>query len=96
MERRYTAAEFTRAAGVSYRRLDYWTNIGLLQGCHEPAPGSGRPRTWSEEDVILARLIKRLAEGGVSMTSITRAIQRGHLERFMEELSDLLSSVRVG
>lgn len=36
--------------GVSYRRLDYWSRLGLVTN-EFPADGSGSRRCWSEADL---------------------------------------------
>ena len=49
---------------LTYRQLDYWTRVGDLNATM-PAPGSGYVRTWSGEELNVARLIARLGRAGI-------------------------------
>lgn len=69
--------EVCREAGISYRRLDYWTCLGLFDDVDVPNPGSGRGRTWSEQDARVAVAIRMLTASGVSMQAISKAIREG-------------------
>lgn len=40
-----------RVCGLSYRQLDHWTTIGMIQPSNVTADGSGTRRRWSEADV---------------------------------------------
>jgi len=44
---------------LTYRQLDYWTRTGYLKATM-PKPGSGHVRTWSDEELAVARLVARL------------------------------------
>jgi DNA-binding transcriptional MerR regulator len=45
-----TSAQMCRAAGVTYRQLDYWCREGLVRPAVE-ASGQGSRRRWSRADV---------------------------------------------
>lgn len=48
-------------AGVSYRRLDYWTRLGYLQAVNA-TPGSGGKRVYPEAELGIAVAIMRLVD----------------------------------
>jgi len=52
--------------GISYRRLDYWSRIGLLRATNEGG-GSGTRRKWPEHELRIAALIARLADVGIDL-----------------------------
>lgn len=51
----YTSNQVAEIAGVSYRRVDYWIRVGLLDPCRQ-AKGSGTRRLFDDRDVADARL----------------------------------------
>lgn len=64
MEQTYSSTQVAEAAGVSYRRLDYWVRTGLLapSATETPPSGSGNPRTWTDGDLAAARVLAVLME----------------------------------
>lgn len=54
-----------REAGISYRQLDYWTQVGFLQTYTEPRPGSGRPRRWPVEELEIGLKMAKLLQAGM-------------------------------
>jgi len=67
-----------KAAGISYRQLDYWARTGLVAPSVRDASGSGSQRLYSFRDILLLRVIKRLLVAGVSLQQIRTAIQHLH------------------
>jgi DNA-binding transcriptional MerR regulator len=63
-----------RAAGISYRQLDYWARTGLVEPSIRPAAGSGTQRLYSFRDLVVLRVVKSLLEAGVSLQNIRKAI----------------------
>ncbi len=51
-----TGPQVARAAGVTYRRVDYWTHRGLLRPT-DPAPGSGYCRRYPPASVPAAEVL---------------------------------------
>ena len=52
-----------REAGVTFRRLDYWSRLGLLR----PAQGAGwARRLWSPAEVEIARRMGVLTAAGLT------------------------------
>lgn len=77
-----------RAAGITYRQLDYWARTGLVEPTIRPATGSGTQRLYSFRDVLVLKVVKRLLDSGVSLQQIRTAVE--HLrERGVEDLAQV-------
>jgi DNA-binding transcriptional MerR regulator len=75
-----------KAAGITYRQLDYWARTGLVEPTVRPASGSGTQRLYGFRDILVLRVVKRLLDSGVSLQQIRTAVL--HLrERGVEDLS---------
>lgn len=62
------------AAGVTARRLDYWTTNGLLHTTTGVGnPGSGYTRRWPASEVAVAGRMVRLADAGLTPAAAARA-----------------------
>lgn len=72
-ERRYRSVDVLRAAGITYRQLDYWSRRGLL-GDEALDVGSGHSRSFTFADVVAARLCMELVRVGVAHEAIVEAI----------------------
>lgn len=64
--------------GLTYRQLDYWTRIGLVEPSRR-AEGSGTQRMWSHDD--LAR---------VARVFVASKLQSGSLADMLDRLDELL------
>jgi hypothetical protein len=73
-EKGYTSEEAAAIAGITYRQLDYWDRTRLVRPSIAEARGMGTRRLYSFDDLLRLRAIKRLAERGVSLQRIRRAI----------------------
>lgn len=58
-----TAATVELVAGVTYRRLDYWTRTRILRPSISESRGTGHPRYWSAADIVAARVVLLLRDG---------------------------------
>ncbi len=77
-----------KAAGITYRQLDYWARTGLVEPTIRPATGSGTQRLYSFRDVLVLKVVKRLLDSGVSLQQIRAAVE--HLrERGVEDLAQI-------
>ncbi|MFP5346927.1 MAG: MerR family transcriptional regulator [Actinomycetes bacterium] len=77
-----------RAAGITYRQLDYWARTGLVEPSVRPATGSGTQRLYSFQDILVLKVVKRLLDTGVSLQQIRSAVM--HLrERGVEDLAQI-------
>ncbi|MDR3106829.1 MAG: MerR family transcriptional regulator [Bifidobacteriaceae bacterium] len=75
-----------RAAGITYRQLDYWARTGLVEPSVRPATGSGTQRLYNFRDILVLKIVKRLLDTGVSLHQIRTAVQ--HLrQRGVEDLA---------
>lgn len=75
-----------RAAGISYRQLDYWARTGLVEPGVRSAGGSGTQRLYGFRDVLVLKVVKRLLDTGVSLQQIRSAV--AHLrDRDVEDLA---------
>lgn len=63
-----------RAAGISYRQLDYWARTELVEPSIRPAHGSGSARLYSFADILVLKIVKRLLDAGISLQQIRVAI----------------------
>ena len=70
-----------KAAGITYRQLDYWARTGLVEPTVRGAKGSGSQRLYSFRDILILKVIKRLLDAGISLQQIRTAVahlrQRG-------------------
>jgi DNA-binding transcriptional MerR regulator len=82
----YRGPTACRAAGITYRQLDYWARTGLVEPTVRSATGSGTQRLYGFRDILVLRVVKRLLDSGVSLQQIRSAVS--HLrERGVEDLS---------
>jgi DNA-binding transcriptional MerR regulator len=71
----YRGPTACKAAGITYRQLDYWARTGLVEPTVRGATGSGTQRLYSFRDVLLLKVIKRLLDAGISLQQIRTAVQ---------------------
>lgn len=77
-----------KAAGITYRQLDYWARTDLVVPTVRGAAGSGSQRLYSFRDILVLKVVKRLLDTGVSLQQIRSAV--GHLrERGVEDLAQI-------
>ncbi len=82
----YRGPTACKAAGITYRQLDYWARTGLVEPTVRSATGSGTQRLYGFRDILVLRVVKRLLDSGVSLQQIRTAVE--HLrERGVEDLS---------
>ena len=67
-----------RAAGITYRQLDYWARTGLVEPSIRSAKGSGSQRLYSFRDILVLKVVKRLLDTGVSLQQIRTAVSALH------------------
>ena len=78
-----------KAAGITYRQLDYWARTGLVEPSVRSAPAApARQRLYSFRDILVLKVVKRLLDTGVSLQQIRTAVE--HLsERGVEDLAQI-------
>jgi Predicted transcriptional regulators len=84
----YRGTVVCKAAGITYRQLDYWARTGLVEPAVRGAAGSGSQRLYSFRDILVLKVVKRLLDTGVSLQQIRTAVV--HLrERGVEDLAQI-------
>ncbi len=84
----YRGPTACRAAGITYRQLDYWARTGLVEPTVRTATGSGTQRLYSFRDILVLKVVKRLLDTGVSLQQIRAAVS--HLrERGVDDLAQI-------
>lgn len=84
----YRGPTACRAAGITYRQLDYWARTGLVAPSIRSATGSGTQRLYSFRDILVLKVVKRLLDTGVSLQQIRAAVE--HLrERGVADLAQV-------
>ena len=74
----FKGAVAARAAGISYRQLDYWARTGLVEPTVRSANGSGSQRLYGFRDILVLKLVKRLLDTGISLQQIRAAVAQLH------------------
>jgi DNA-binding transcriptional MerR regulator len=72
----YRGAVAARAAGITYRQLDYWARTGLVEPTVRGASGSGTQRLYGFRDILVLKLVKRLLDTGISLQQIRTAVNQ--------------------
>ena len=84
----YRGPTACKAAGITYRQLDYWARTGLVEPTIRSAAGSGSQRLYSFRDILVLKVVKRLLDTGVSLQQIRTAVE--HLrERGIDDLAQI-------
>lgn len=74
----FKGAVAARAAGISYRQLDYWARTNLVAPTVQGAKGSGSQRLYGFRDILVLKLVKRLLDTGISLQQIRTAVAQLH------------------
>ena len=72
----YRGAVAARAAGITYRQLDYWARTELVEPTVRGATGSGSQRLYGFRDILVLKLVKRLLDTGISLQQIRTAVEQ--------------------
>jgi len=72
----YRGTVAARAAGISYRQLDYWARTELVEPTVRSAAGSGSQRLYGFRDILVLKLVKRLLDTGISLQQIRTAVNQ--------------------
>ena len=72
----YRGAIAARAAGISYRQLDYWARTELVVPTVRGAAGSCSQRLYGFRDILVLKLVKRLLDTGISLQQIRVAVNQ--------------------
>jgi DNA-binding transcriptional MerR regulator len=72
----YRGAVAAKAAGITYRQLDYWARTELVEPTVRGASGSGTQRLYGFRDILVLKLVKRLLDTGISLQQIRVAVDQ--------------------
>ena len=72
----YRGPTACKAAGITYRQLDYWARTGLVEPAVRGATGSGSQRLYGFRDILVLKLVKRLLDTGISLQQIRVAVNQ--------------------
>lgn len=72
----YRGTVAAKAAGISYRQLDYWARTQLVEPTIRGAAGSGSQRLYGFRDILVLKLVKRLLDTGISLQQIRTAVNQ--------------------
>lgn len=72
----YRGPTACRAAGITYRQLDYWARTELVEPTVRGANGSGSQRLYGFRDILVLKLVKRLLDTGISLQQIRTAVEQ--------------------
>ena len=84
----YRGPTACKAAGITYRQLDYWARTGLVSPEIRGAEGSGTQRLYSFRDLLMLKVVKKLLDAGISLQQIRTAIEHLRL-RGVHDLSQV-------
>lgn len=84
----YRGPAACKAAGITYRQLDYWARTGLVEPSVRAASGSGSHRLYGFRDVLVLKVVKRLLDTGVSLQQIRVAVAALR-ERGVDDLAQI-------
>lgn len=84
----YRGPAACKAAGITYRQLDYWARTGLVEPSVRSATGSGSQRLYGFRDILVLKVVKRLLDTGVSLQQIRVAVNAMR-ERGVEDLAQI-------
>jgi len=72
----YKGTVAAKAAGITYRQLDYWARTQLVEPTVRGAAGSGSQRLYGFRDILVLKLVKRLLDTGISLQQIRVAVNQ--------------------
>ena len=68
--------------GITYRQLDYWARTNLIRPTAADATGSGTRRQYTYKDLLELKVVKKLLDSGIKLTSVRDvfAYMREHVD----------------
>ena len=71
----YRGSAASRAAGITYRQLDYWAHKHIVEPSVTASHGSGSRRLYSFNDVLMLAACKKLLDLGMNLQNISQTLQ---------------------
>lgn len=88
----FSSKAVSRIVGISLRRIQYWDEQGFIRPSVKLAGGRGTKRLYSFSDLIQLKVVKDLAERGLSLRRIRRCVT--HLRGYSPERMPPLQSLK--
>lgn len=78
----YSGHQAADIVGISYRQLDYWARTDLIRPSAADASGSGTRRRYAYKDLLELKVIKKMLDSGIKLTSVRDvfAYMREHVD----------------
>ena len=71
----HQASTACRAAGITYRQLDYWVRTGLVEPSIRAEQEPGSRQLYGFRDILILKVVKRLLDTGISLQQIRAAVR---------------------
>jgi DNA-binding transcriptional MerR regulator len=68
----YSGTRTAKVVGISYRQLDYWARTDLIRPSLSDASGSGSRRSYSYNDLLELKAIKKLLDAGIKLEQVRK------------------------
>lgn len=72
--RTFSTTEIVRLTDATYRQVDHWTRLGLLEPEGPAFPGSGQQRRYAERELFIVAVLAVLSELGAGLDTVGRAV----------------------
>lgn len=79
------AVDVVAYVGITYRQLDHWCRLGIIQPLDKANPGSGTSREFPIEEVEKIAVIARLVRVGFGLNEARRIAQLREKNVFLGE-----------
>lgn len=78
----YSGSQAAVIVGITYRQLDYWARTNLIRPTAADASGSGTRRQYTYKDLLELKVVKKLLDSGIKLTSVRDvfAYMREHVD----------------
>ena len=74
-EHGYSGTVAAKVVGISYRQLDYWARTDLIRPSLSDATGSGSRRSYSYNDLLELKAIKKLLDAGIKLEQVRKVFE---------------------
>ena len=71
----YSGTQTAKVVGISYRQLDYWARTDLIRPSLSDATGSGSRRSYSYNDLLELKTIKKLLDAGIKLEQVRNVFE---------------------
>ena len=71
----YSGTRTAKVVGITYRQLDYWARTDLIRPSLSDATGSGSRRSYSYNDLLELKTIKKLLDAGIKLEQVRKVFE---------------------